>query len=51
MEKKVIKKKLALCKETVAHLEAGDLAKAVGGFLSEIDFSYCYCSENCPKEH
>ncbi len=51
MEKKVVRKKLALCKETIAHLEAGDLARVVGGHLSQIDISYCYCTENCPKEH
>ena len=51
MEKKVVKKKLALCKETIVRLEASDLAKVAGGHLSQIDFSYCYCTPNCPQEH
>ena len=51
MKKKINKGKLKLSKETIARLEADDLPKAVGGFLSEIDISYCYCSDHCPAEH
>ena len=51
MKKKVVKEKLTLNKETIAHLKDDDLFKAAGGFLSEIDFSYCYCSANCPPWH
>ena len=51
MEKKIVKKKLALSKETIARLETGDLVKVVGGHSSHIDISYCYCTPNCPQEH
>jgi len=51
MKKKVIKKKLTLSKETIARLETGDLAKVVGGYLSEINVSFCFCTPNCVQEH
>jgi hypothetical protein len=49
--KKIVKKKLSLSKETITSLASGELSKAGGGILSQIDFSYCYCTDNCPAWH